>query len=248
MCCRWPTGTRKTPNLRSVLPSRSFRRAGPPTACDLPMSRSRAGRRQALSATFRSRVGVRRTRGFHRGLFLRERSKPTGAACLVQRKLWGSDPPCGAKACQCFWTARCARERVGVGAGLLQRLLRRGAHGRQCMGAGGLFPPASAGRFLVHQPSARACRQPKRERRSRPGQQHWLPSCQDRLTLGSCCLYLLPSGSIPEPPPPKHGTFCGNASPLPWPPRSTLRIHTAPAGMATCWPSTPGSVRSAHSF
>jgi len=31
--------------------------------------------------------------------------------------------------------------------------------------------------------------------------------------------------------PTKHGTFCGNASPKP--PRSTLRMHTAPAGMAT---------------
>ncbi|MBM3939191.1 MAG: hypothetical protein FJ333_11145 [Sphingomonadales bacterium] len=40
----------------------------------------------------------------------------------------------------------------------------------------------------------------------------------------------MPSGPIPEPSPPKHGTFYGNASPLPWPPRSTLRMHTAPGG------------------
>ena len=79
-----------------------------------------------------------------------------------------------------IWCARCSRERMGMGRGLLARRLPWSADGRKCEDEGkGLQSPGVAWRLVARLSEARAFREARRGPLRRPGQQRRFPSCQD---------------------------------------------------------------------
>ena len=87
--------------------------------------------------------------------------------------------------------ARHAWERVGVGAGLLERELSRSAGGRLGVGERGLFPARFARRLLGQQPRGPALREPRQEHHLVPAAKTSGSGWPGLLPLESLSLYVL---------------------------------------------------------
>ena len=79
--------------------------------------------------------------------------------------------PVGSFEPNAFGLLRHDRQRLGVGAGLLERLLPGRAGGRQRVGVGQLRPAGGARWLLGQRSGARPCREPQQDRACDPGHQ-----------------------------------------------------------------------------
>ena len=95
----------------------------------------------------------------------------------------GTDGAGGIIQSQRMGSARPARERVGVGAGLLERELPRSANERLGMGEWGLFPARLARRVLDLQTQVPALREPPQGHHREPDRPHRVPGRPDYYPL-----------------------------------------------------------------
>ena len=103
-------------------------------------------------------------------------------------------------AANAFGPLRHARQRLGVGAGLLERQLQRRAIGRLGLDNWRLQSPGPARRFLGQRSEDPPLGLPRRGHHRRPGQRLRLPCREDALAPESLPLYLLGSrGRSPRP-------------------------------------------------
>ena len=175
-------------------------RATPSRAGASAQSSTWAGRmRRGMCVGCRGRRG-RRTgcRASRSGSTWRVRGRPGRIilvrACRRRRRTTGGSERCGSGrelSGECVRAARRARERMGVGGGLLERQLQRGAIERERLGVGGMRPAGAARRLLVQRSRGPRLDHAHREHHRRPERLLRVSRCPYAHTL---TLYVFTSG------------------------------------------------------